>query len=268
MDQIKNHIMQKLQHTKIFLATPCYGGQCTSGYLNSMFYLSQAMHEIQLQNILATSANESLVTRARNRLVKIFLETDCTHLMFIDADISFNPLDVIRLLMHDKDLVCASYPMKGLALQNLVGRSFTNVKEITRALHTYVINFVQEDQNKLIGNQEPVRVNTEDGLVEIMDAGTGFMCIKRQVIEKMIKAYPETSYISEEDNKTWHALFDCIIDNGRYLSEDYTFCRRWQRIGGKVWLDPDITLDHIGTYIYKGSPQFFWGENTDIKNMI
>jgi hypothetical protein len=268
MEQIKKQIEEQLKNTKVFLATPCYGGQCTTGYLSSMFYLSKAMHEINLQNTLATCINESLITRARNRLVKLFLDTDCTHLMFIDADISFNPLDVIRLLMHNKELVCASYPMKGLMLQNLIGKIFDNAEDIEKALHNYVINLAKEDQAKFKDNQGPVRINTENGLVEIMDAGTGFMCIKREVIEKMIKAYPETAYISEEDNREWHALFDCIIDNGRYLSEDYTFCRRWQKIGGKVWLDPDVTLDHIGTYTYKGSPQFFWGENLDIKNSL
>lgn len=268
MENIKNKIKEALKNVNVFLATPCYGGQCTNHYLSSMFYLSKAMHEIDLKNILATSSNESLITRARNRLVRLFLDTDCTHLMFIDSDISFNPLDVIRLLMHDKDIVCGSYPMKGLQINNLLGKNFSNPEEVQRALYSYVINLQKQDQEKFGDNNEPVRINTENGLVEIMDAGTGFMCIKREVIEKMIQEYPGTKYVSEEDSREWYALFDCIIDDNRYLSEDYTFCRRWQKIGGKVWLDPDITLDHVGTHVFKGSPQFFWGENLNIKNSI
>jgi hypothetical protein len=99
---------------------------------------------------------------------------------------------------------------------------------------------------------------TENGLLEIYDGATGFMLIKRPVIEKLIKSYPETRYIpevyDEESQKgmSKYAIFDTMIDNGRYLSEDYTFCRRWQNIGGKVYVDPTIVLDHVGTYTFKG----------------
>ena len=85
------------------------------------------------------------------------------------------------------------------------------------------------------------------------------MLIKREVIEKMIKHYPETKYMPEvfddasQVGVEKHALFDTMIENGRYLSEDYTFCRRWQNMGGKIYVDPSIVLDHVGTYTFKGN---------------
>jgi hypothetical protein len=99
---------------------------------------------------------------------------------------------------------------------------------------------------------------TKEGLLEVTDGATGFMLIKRSVIEKMIKHYPETRYIPEVYDDPSHkgmpkyALFDTMIENGRYLSEDYTFCRRWQNMGGKVYVDPRVILDHVGTHTFKG----------------
>jgi hypothetical protein len=68
------------------------------------------------------------------------------------------------------------------------------------------------------------------------------------------EAHPETAYIAEREMVQMHALFDTTIDeDGRYLSEDYTFCRRWQKMGGTIWLDPEIVLDHFGTIVYMGN---------------
>jgi hypothetical protein len=201
------------------------------------------------------SANESLVTRARNRMVKIFLGTDATHLLFIDADIGFNPQDVVRLIAHNKEVVCGSYPMKGVNYQNLVGNHITSAEQAERLATSHVINFMPADQSKFDGSG-PVEMSTEDGLIELKDAGTGFMLIKREVIDQIIEANPQIAYQHEEDGETWWAVFDCEIDENRYLSEDYTFCRRWQRLGGKVWLDPQILLDHQGTHTFRGHPQF------------
>jgi len=87
------------------------------------------------------------------------------------------------------------------------------------------------------------------------------MLIKRSVIERMTEAYPELQYnndinVDKELDKHTFALFDTIIEKSskRYLSEDYTFCRRWQELGGQVWLDPNISLNHYGTIPFRGNP--------------
>jgi hypothetical protein len=80
------------------------------------------------------------------------------------------------------------------------------------------------------------------------------MCIQREVLTKLIAAHPELEYVSDkvegQGEKRW-AIFDVMIENGRYLSEDYTFCRRWQALGGQVWVDAKSPiLGHQGSYTY------------------
>lgn len=187
--------------------------------------------------------------------------TDCTHLMFIDSDIGFTPEDVLQLVSHDKDIVVGAYPLKGLRWSNLVDlKDCSDPEDVRRRVTEYVVNFQFASDEDL----QKGRLDVVDGLIEVKDAGTGFMCIKRSVIETMIKKMPEIEYrkesrflISEEDDGVRWAIFDCEIDEDeRYLSEDYLFCRRWQRLGGKVWLDPQIILSHVGTYTFQGA-QFF-----------
>lgn len=184
------------------------------------------------------------------------MDTEATHLMFIDADIGFDPYSIVRLVQHDKPIVCGSYPMKGIHFEQLVGKNIDNVEWAERLATHHVINLMPSDQEKFNDADGPVEINAQNGLIELMDAGTGFMLIKREVIEKIIEANPQIAYQHEEDGSTWWAVFDCEIDGGRYLSEDYTFCRRWQRLGGQIWLDPQVVLNHQGTHVFKGHKQF------------
>jgi hypothetical protein len=188
-------------------------------------------------------------------MVRIFLDTDSTHLMFIDSDIGFNPEDLVRMISHNKPIVCGSYPKKGVHYDALVGANIRTPEEAERIATRQVINFMPADQEKF-NKAGPVELSTEDGLIELKDAGTGFMLIKREVIEKIIDANPQIAYQDDESGETWHAVFDCEISEGRYLSEDYTFCRRWQRLDGKVWLDPKVVLNHQGTHTFRGHQQF------------
>lgn len=239
------------------VATPCYGGMVHEGYLRGLTGLVAEVAGAGYPINLATVINESLITRARNELVKHFLMSDCTHLFFIDADICFTPQDVLRLVSHDKDIVVASYPLKGQRWSNLLGmKEITDVEEVRRKVIDHVVNFKFDSEEDLKSG----RVNIVEGLIEVHEGGTGFMCIKRRVVEEVIKANPDTVYkkepnflIGEKDDGVRWAVFDTEIeDNGRYLSEDYLFCRRWQRLGGKIWLDPFIELTHMGTYAFQG----------------
>jgi len=103
-------------------------------------------------------------------------------------------------------------------------------------------------------------VQIQDNLVKLKDAGTGFMCIKKDVIQQMFDKHTELSYandinVDQKFEQYMYALFDTMIDpdTRRYLSEDYTFCRRWQKMGGEVWLDPRTALNHIGHYTFRGN---------------
>ena len=242
-----------LQDKIIFIATPCYGGACGEPYLRSMVELSGFLAKSNINYMFTTLVNESLVSRARNKILRKFLDSDATHLFFIDSDIRFNYADVVRLVLHDKDVVVGAYPLKIFDVDKLVGKRFNSVEEIRRATSRYVTNFVFKDEEA----ESRGELDVVDGLVEVYDAGTGFMCIKREVVERMIVELPETMYIAERDTLPSWALFDTLIDEDRrYLSEDYTFCRRWQKLGGQVWLDPSVKLDHFGSIVYSGAPLF------------
>jgi hypothetical protein len=225
--------LTQLRQHNVFFATPCYGGMLTDQFFLSMFRVSQAFMQHGINFRITTLRNESLITRARNILTAMFLESDCTHLMFIDSDIEFDVESVLRALAYDKPIMAAAYPKKALPIQ-------------------YAINF------KFI-NQENRQIRVENGAVEVLDASTGFFLVKRETVEKMCQAYPELHYrndsnIDERFNKYCYALFDTWLDpdDNRYLSEDYTFCRRWQKIGGEIWLDPNTKLNHVGSYTFEG----------------
>jgi hypothetical protein len=251
--------LQKLKEAVVVIATPCYGGVVTEQYSQSLFNLSIKAIANNLRLGYATIANESLVTRARNELVHNFLESQGTHLMFIDADIGFNPNDVLHMVMSDKDVVTGAYPLKTHdweAVAKTASSGSLDTKELERSAIQYVIN-IQKPDPEMVG--KTVDIQIKDGLVEVWDAGTGFMLIKREVIEKMIEAYPETLYYSDKDmtlpleKRKRYALFDTMIDTDqRYLSEDYTFCRRWQEIGGKIHMSVNTVLNHVGTTTYRG----------------
>ncbi len=248
--------IEELKKHHVFVATPCYGGQVNERYLTSMVKLGILFKQHGLNFTLSTLANESLVTRARNTLTAMFLaKKDFTHLLFIDADIGFSPKDVIKLLARNKDIVVGAYPKKNINWKSVMIKAKALEKdeflELTQSQAEYVLN-IKFDQEKTI--------KLTEGLISVQDAGTGFMLIKRNAILKMCENFKETKYkndlnLSSELNEYFYALFDTMIDSQskRYLSEDYTFCRRWQSIGGEIWLDPTIDLDHIGNYTFSGN---------------
>jgi hypothetical protein len=185
--------------------------------------------------------NESLIPRGRNHLVAKFLENKTTtHLMFIDSDIGFEPEYIFKLLLYDKDIVGGLYPKKSLPID-------------------FVVNISPEQ----VSNEADAKgqIKTVNGLVPITRLGTGFMMIKREVFNKMIAAYPHTKFINNvgldpKFNPFCYALFDCSIspDTHEYLSEDWEFCARYRAIGGEIFADPSIRLNHNGTFTFPGDP--------------
>ena len=254
--------IEVLRNKHIFIATPCYGGQIGEPYFRSMMRLAILCNKYDIQFTVSTLANESLITRGRNTLVSFFMEhPDATHLFFIDADIEFDPNDLLRMVAYDRPITVGAYPKKAINWQSIIEAARRNDEETTETIEghssNYVVNFefvTDEDGNPQ--NQIQIR----DNLIKLKDAGTGFMCIQRDVIQKMFDAHPELKYandinVDQKFEKHMYALFDTMIDpeSRRYLSEDYTFCRLWQQMGGEVFLDPRTGLNHVGHYTFRGN---------------
>lgn len=254
--------LDEVRKSKFFIATPCYGGALTEPYFRSVIKLMTFFNSHKIPLAFGTIANESLVTRARNVLLAYFLNSDYTHLMFVDADIEFKVEDMLKLYVHDKDVVVGAYPKKGVNwthIKNSIAldpKKELSPQQVGALGSDYAINFKFK-------SKETKTVEVENGLIKLHDAGTGFMMIKREAILKMIDNHPELKYNNDvqmgnvdlKDN--FYALFDTMIDpvDKRYLSEDYTFCRRWQAMGGEIYLDPSISLNHYGSFCFQGNPE-------------
>lgn len=234
---------------KIFIGTPCYGGMLTAGYFSSILGTKEKAKELGIELIISTMTNESLITRARNNMVAEFLKTDATHLFFIDADMSWKIIDFFKILNVNEDVVVGACPVKTLAFDNLVGKNIESIEHVNKLLPKYALTFdVQEDGS----------IPSHNGLVQMKNGGTAFMCIKRGAIEKMVEAYPEGKH-KDRDGNTVYTLFDTMVYEEQYLSEDYAFCHKWRELGGKVLLHPDVSVDHFGSYNFKATPikEFF-----------
>jgi hypothetical protein len=234
----------------LMVATPCFGGQLTVAYVNSVLALQRACLARGIKINFNMRIGEALITRARADMVAEFLRTDATHLLFIDADIGFAPEQVFRLLAFDADMTAAAYPFKRIdweKARQAVQRGRTDVEA---AILDYV--FYPDGTGPMEARNDFVRVRY---------TGTGFLMMRRSALTRMCEAHPELRYKAAQreadlvkDGPYNHALFECMIDpeNGLYLSEDYAFCQRWRELGGAIWLDIRSKLTHYGTHAFKG----------------
>ncbi|MDR3508554.1 MAG: hypothetical protein P4L64_11700 [Caulobacteraceae bacterium] len=244
----------------ILVATPCFGGMVSQKYMLSVMRLTAHGPSAGFDVSLSLLGYDALISRARATLVAAFLDNPAaTHLLFIDADISFEPEQVERLLRFERDFTGALYPLKTIDWEMIPQRCVEGGETLTQAALSYVGTLAPPQERQMEGD-------FATGLY----VGGGFQLIRRQALERMIAAYPETRFSSTHDrpkggekraaSSNLYALFDCIIDpdTGAYLSEDYSFCRRWRQIGGEIWIDTASRLTHSGPYDFVGdyAPRF------------
>ncbi len=187
------------------------------------------------------------MTRARNGAVAVFLENETwTHLIWIDADIGFHPRAVHRLLLSDYDISAGIYPLK-------IELWPENGPPVGMSRNQFVNTYARYPVNTGFAGEDMVTIEVlDDGFMKLREAPTGLMCIKRQVFVEMMKAYPELKYtpdsIGVDANKHYYRFFDTSVDpeTNRYLSEDYTFCRLWEKLGGSIYVDATSNLTHQG----------------------
>jgi hypothetical protein len=215
-----------LKTTRVHLCMPCYGGMLTESTFMSYIKWSNTCRQLGIDWTMETMTNESLISRARNTLTAKFLHNkESTHLMFIDADIGWEPWHLLVMLNADKDVIGGLYPMKSLPVK-------------------WCVN-----------GFEGAEVSEDGTLQEVSKTGTGFLLIKRAVFEKL-NAHPATKpFMNDiglpvELNPYMKTYFDTAVRENRYYSEDWTFCENWRDLGGKVWVDKRVLLKHTGTYVF------------------
>jgi hypothetical protein len=222
--------VEELRKKKLFVATPCYGGMCNGLYTKSCLDLQAmcAAHGIEIK--FSFLFNESLITRARAYLADEFIRSGCTHMLFIDSDIHFEPSHVLTLLAMDKDISGAPYPKKSINWRNIKAavERWTRAKvseemqvsqltEVFRQNHpdvdpaTITPQALGLDPAKMVRDLDagelaalvgeyvfnPVAGTVSFSVTEplkVMEIGTGFMMIKRGVFDTIKEAFPSLSY--------------------------------------------------------------------------
>jgi hypothetical protein len=253
---------EELQKKSLFVATPMYGGMNHGLYMKACLDLQSSCIQYGVNIKFSFLFNESLITRARNYLVDEFINrSECTHMLFIDSDVHFQPQDVIAMLALDIDVIGGPYPKKAIKWSSIKKGVIKNPDIDPQTLEKIAGDFVFN----------PVQGTAQFSVTEpldVLEIGTGFMMIKREVFTKMKEAYPEIKYKPDhvgqahfDGTRYIHAYFDTVIDtkdsitgggSDRYLSEDYMFCQMWRKIGGEIFLCPWMRTAHIGTYHFQG----------------
>lgn len=208
---------------KVFVAIPAYTGQVHVGAAAS---LVQSAYEVAADGVLLDvrmQAGDSLITFARNLLLAQFLASDCTDLVFVDSDISWEAGALLRLLSHPVDFVAGAYRYK-------------------RDDEDYPIGWLPKDE-----------LHAENGLLEVARVPFGFVRLTRAACYRMTAVAADKPFRHRSAPEIQcHAIFDLEYRDGTYIGEDFVFCDRWRGQGGKVWLDPELSLTHHGQKSYPG----------------
>lgn len=200
---------------KIFVAIPVYDGKLTLDLVRGLM-AEQALalglgDEFQVHFM---SGNAGIV-QGRNQLAHEFMESGFDRLVFLDSDVTFEPGALIKLAYMPFDFVGGCYRHK-------------------QAEETYPINWLKKPE---------LWVN-KYGLIEVETLPTGFLALSRKVFEAMRESFPERT-LTHFGHPSF-SYFQMPIENGVLFGEDVFFCKEWRKLGGKVYLDPEIKLTHWG----------------------
>jgi hypothetical protein len=236
----------------IMVATPVHS-ECSIHYTQALLELQQLCIKNNIQ-ITFSLIKSSLVTQGRNLCVSAFLETDFSHLLFIDSDIYFDSRDIMKMLQKDKDVLSIPYPLKTImwdkAIEKIKQGKIKTPNDLKSAFNTYPMK---------VENSKDIKL--DNGVMEVTHSPTGCMMIKRSVFDKMIKEYPDKGIVQKTvingeylDRPNMWNFFDTIHDpvTKTYMGEDFSFCKLWKDVGGKCHAYVDSTIIHIGEHQYEG----------------
>lgn len=204
---------------KVLIGTPAYDGRVDVWYANSLVNTVKLSIQKDIEITPVYMAYDSLVQRARNDLVRLAIEGEFDDLIFIDSDEEWDPNWIFTLLDYEEDIV-------GVPVVKKSDQVMFNVKALNDKLEM-----------------------NEKGLMEVEAVGTGFLKISKTALQKVWDVSPD--YMNE--GRLGRLVFDIRIVNGDLVSEDIIFCNKWRELGGKIWINPAMTCNHIGVKKYSGN---------------
>ena len=208
-----------LEGRSIFVGIPTYDGKLSIKLAYTLAALMPMAMKHGISVKLGHVSGCSIITMARNMLVDQFLQSNCTELLFIDADVIPQPEDILRLVAQsgDKDVTAGMYPRRAKDKK-------------------FFLDFFQDELGDLQFDGALMRANR---------VGTGFMLIQRHVIEAL--ADKAEKYLGQDGVGQVANVFEFSMLDGKFVGEDYTFCDKARAEGFKVWVDVEISLPHMGT---------------------
>lgn len=205
-----------------FIATPAYSG-VLAPYVQSLFSSQEKFHEKGINTSLEILTENCHVDDGRNILVRDFLESDCEQLVFLDTDISWHSDDLIRLIESPRDIIAGIYPLK-------------------EKNEAYPVRLFQGEQYA-----------EDDGMLEVEGVPTGFLKIRRNVLEVLAEKAKGFRGQREGDGRMKIPLiFERTIDDIGRWGGDYTFCLKARASGFKIYIDPEMEFSHYGEQEWSG----------------
>lgn len=214
----------------VFFATPTYDCSVSFEHHASIVTAIQVLNSGAVQSNLGIIGGCAFVDRARNQLVKAFLETDCTDLFFVDADIGFDAKVIPRFIESPHDILVGIPPKRKPEAEYHIGKATNKVS---------------------------------CGAFEAKEVPTAFMRIKRHVFDVINEGYPDILTIHKNGDPT--PYFQSGIVDGEFVGEDIFFCRLWAGLGQSVWIDAQVDFTHRGSHPFKGNA---WDYLIDTKQVI
>lgn len=249
-----------LANCRLMVATPIYEG-AQGTYVRAALGLALRAQAMGVSVRFEFILYQPSITRARNMLTAMFLASDCTHLLFIDADIDFSAEDVFSLIRAmeanpDCGVLGGAYPRRMINWANVAraveqGLAKDNPADLARYTGDFALHFLNPEQNFKMTN-----------LVELTRLGTAMMLIRRAVLEGMAAAMPELVFRPDPAERQAHGVGDIVPaffcpyiepESQALLSDDYAFCRRVRDAGFRIWLAPWIRTTHAGPAIFSGT---------------
>ena len=237
----------------LFVATPVHS-DVSMHYTQTMLELQKECIKRKIR-VMFQLMKSSLVTQGRNLCVSGFLQSDYTHMLFVDSDIAFDVKSIFTMLEKDKEIISQPYPIKTAKWESFVEKYKAGLIKKPKDCQLHI------NQYPVLLKDEEHDINFDNGVVEVTHAPTGCMLIKRIVFDKLIKAYPnmdikQKTVIDGEfkDRPDMYAFFDTYYDprTKRYFGEDFAFCRLWKNIGGKLYCYIKDYITHVGEFQYTG----------------